>query len=103
MQFHISSLNTTILSSARPVVACLSKNSRNLDQTVKLFRKKFGEVFFVIEWRWDINKIFYYSDNDKKKAEAFCELMKNTPKKVTFIRLEDIKKYKQLSLFEMPV
>ena len=32
-------------------------NSRNLDQAVKLFRKKFEEVFFVIEWKWDINKI----------------------------------------------
>ena len=32
-------------------------NSRNLDQAVKLFRKKFDEVFFVIEWKWDINKI----------------------------------------------
>ena len=32
-------------------------NSRNLDQAVKLFRRKFEEVFFVIEWKWDINKI----------------------------------------------
>lgn len=32
-------------------------NSRNLDQAVKLFRKKFDEVFFVIEWKWDINKV----------------------------------------------
>ena len=32
-------------------------NSRNLDQAVKLFKKKFDEVFFVIEWKWDINKI----------------------------------------------
>ena len=32
-------------------------NSRNLEQAVKLFKKKFDEVFFVIEWKWDINKI----------------------------------------------
>lgn len=32
-------------------------NSRNLDQAVKLFKKKYGEVLFVIEWHWDINKI----------------------------------------------
>lgn len=32
-------------------------NSRNLEQAVKLFKKKFGEVLFVIEWKWDINKI----------------------------------------------
>ena len=44
--------------------------------------------------------ISYYSDNDKKKAEAFCEQMNLIPKEVTFIRLEDIEKYKQLSLFE---
>ena len=32
-------------------------NSRNLDQAVKLFKKKYAEVLFVIEWQWDINKI----------------------------------------------
>ena len=32
-------------------------NSRNLDQAIKLFRKKFDEVLFVIEWKWDMNKI----------------------------------------------
>lgn len=32
-------------------------NSSNLDQAVKLFKKKYGEVLFVIEWQWDINKI----------------------------------------------
>ena len=48
-------------------------------------------------------EISYYSDNDKKKAETFCELMSLTPKNVTFIKLENIKRYKQLSLFELPV
>lgn len=31
-------------------------NSRNLDQAVKLFRKKFDEVMFAIEWQIDVNK-----------------------------------------------
>ncbi len=44
--------------------------------------------------------ISYYSDNDKKKAEEFCELVGLTPKQVSLIKLESIKKYKQLSLFE---
>ena len=46
-------------------------------------------------------EISYYSDNDKKKAETFCELMNLTPKKVMFIKLENIKKYKQQSLFKL--
>ena len=32
-------------------------NSRNMEQAIKLFRKKFEDVMFVIEWKWDINKI----------------------------------------------
>ena len=31
-------------------------NSRNLDQAVNLFRKKFDEVMFAIEWQIDVNK-----------------------------------------------
>ena len=48
-------------------------------------------------------EIAYYSDKDKKQADTFCELMSLTPKKVTFIKLENVKKYKQLSLFDLPV
>ena len=31
-------------------------NSRNMEQAIKLFRKKFEEVMFAIEWYMDINK-----------------------------------------------
>lgn len=31
-------------------------NSRNMEQAVKLFKKKFEEVIFAIEWEMDINK-----------------------------------------------
>ena len=58
------------------------------------------EVFKNVEIRNIELEISYYSDNDKKNTEAFCELIKPTPKKVSLIKLEDIKKYKQLSLFD---
>ena len=31
-------------------------NSRNMEQAIKLFKKKFEEVMFAIEWQMDINK-----------------------------------------------
>lgn len=80
-------------------------------EKIHIYGFSFAEVDlpYLIEVAKKVNmkniemEISYYSDNDKKKAEAFCELMSLTPKKVTFIKLENIRKYKQLSLFELPV
>ena len=80
-------------------------------EKIHIYGFSFAEVDlpYLIEVTQNVNmkniemEISYYSDNDKKKAETFCELMSPTPKKVTFIKLENIKKYKQLSLFELPV
>lgn len=44
-------------------------------------------------------EISYFSDNDKIKAEVFMELLETAPKKVSLIRLEEIKRYKQLTIF----
>ena len=44
-------------------------------------------------------EISYFSDNDKIKAEDFMELLETAPKKVSLIRLEEIKRYKQLTIF----
>ena len=45
-------------------------------------------------------EISYLNDNDVAKASAFWSLVEPTPKKVFFIKLEEIMKYKQLDLFE---
>ena len=80
-------------------------------EKIHIYGFSFAEVNlpYLIEVTHNVNmesiemEISYYSDNDKKKAETFCELMSLTPKNVTFIKLENIKRYKQLSLFELPV
>lgn len=58
------------------------------------------EVFKSVDMKGIILEISYFSDNDKKKAETFCAQLNLTDKQVSLIKLKDIQKYKQLSLFE---
>ena len=82
--------------------------SLNEIEKIVIYGFSFAEVDlpYLIEVAQNVNmksiemEISYYSDNDKKKAEAFCKQMNLISKEVTFIRLEDIEKYKQLSFFE---
>ena len=82
--------------------------SLNDIKKIHIYGFSFAEVDlpYLIEVAKNVNMksiemvISYYSDDDKKKAEAFCAQMNLTPKNVSLIRLETIKKYKQLSLFE---
>lgn len=44
-------------------------------------------------------EISYHTDKDKINAKAFMGSLKTAPKKVSFIRLDEIKRYEQLTLF----
>lgn len=84
---------------------------QSLDEVkqIHIYGFSFAEIdlpyLFEITKKVDIQNVHlelsYYSDEDKKKAEKFIKRIL-PPKSVSFIKLEDIMKYKQLSLFESP-
>lgn len=74
---------------------------------IHIYGFSFAEVDlpYLIEVTKNVNmkriemEVSYYSDKDLIKAEAFLKLLEPSPMKVSFVKLEDIVRYKQLTLF----
>jgi hypothetical protein len=58
------------------------------------------EVFKNVNIKTIELEVSYFTDNDKRKIETYCKQLNPKPAKVSLVKLADITKYKQLSLFD---